>query len=180
MDLIGMRFARLALLRALVLCAMGAAALVRPEVLDSGLAYAAIGYLIVNGVILAVASCAGGPHDRASRVGLVMACLLLALAGASVVLMQQMQQRVMLYFGLLLVEGTVYLAMGLGVFRSAGLSALASAVMVGSLLWMLAAPLGGLVNLHRCLGALLLLSAAYELSARAVGRRRAWGTALSP
>ena len=178
MDLIGMRFARLAPLRAVALCAMGTAALMWPDILDSGLAYAAIGYLIVNGVVLTVTSCAGGPHDRASRVGLVMACLLLALAGASVVLMQQMQQRVMLYFGLLLVEGTVYLAMGLGAFRSAGLAALASVVMVGSLLWMLAAPLGGLVNLHRCLGALLLLSAVYELSARVLWKRMGWGMVL--
>ena len=178
MDLIGMRFARLAPLRAVALCAMGAAVLVWPDVLDSGLAYAAIGYLIVNGVILTVTSCAGGPHDRASRVGLVMACLLLALAGVSVALMQQLQPRVMLYLGLLLAEGAVYLAVALLAFRSAGLAALASVVMVGSLLWMLAAPLGGLVNLHKCLGALLLLSAVYELSARTLWRRGMWGVAL--
>ena len=178
MDLIGMRFARLAPLRAVALCAMGTAALMWPDVLDSGLAYAAIGYLIVNGVILTVTSCAGGPHDRASRVGLVMACLLLALAGVSVALMQQLQPRVMLYLGLLLAEGAVYLAVALLAFRSAGLAALASVVMVGSLLWMLAAPLGGLVNLHRCLGALLLLSAVYELSARVLWKRKEWGMVL--
>ena len=178
MDLIGMRFARLAPLRAVALCAMGTAALMWPDILDSGLAYAAIGYLIVNGVILTVTSCAGGPHDRASRVGLVMACLLLALAGVSAALMQQLQPRVMLYLGLLLAEGAVYLAVALLAFRSAGLAALASVVMVGSLLWMLAAPLGGLVNLHKCLGALLLLSAVYELSARTLWRRGMWGVAL--
>ena len=43
---------------------------------------------------------------------------------------------------------------------------------------MLAAPLGGLVNLHKCLGALLLLSAVYELSARTLWRRGMWGVAL--
>ena len=178
MDLIGMRFARLAPLRAVALCAMGTAALMWPDVLDSGLAYAAIGYLIVNGGILTVTSCAGGPHDRASRVGLVMACLLLALAGVSVALMQQLQPRVMLYLGLLLAEGAVYLAVALLAFRSAGLAALASVVMVGSLLWMLAAPLGGLVNLHKCLGALLLLSAVYEFSARVLWKRKEWGMVL--
>ena len=178
MDEIAGRFARLAPLRAVALCAMGAAALLAPDVRSGGLACAAIGYLLLTGVILAARSCAGGPRSLASRVGLAMACLLLALAGVSVALVQQLQSRVMLYLGLLLVEGAVYLAMGLGVFRSAGLSALASVVMVGSLLWMLAAPFGGLVNLHRCLGALLLLSAAYELAARALWKRRAWGMVL--
>ena len=56
MELIGMRFARLAPLRALALCAMGAGTLLVPDFLDRGLAYAAIGYLLLNGVVLVVAS----------------------------------------------------------------------------------------------------------------------------
>ena len=178
MEWIGTQFVRRSPLRALALCAMGTAALAAPGFLDQGLAYAAVAYLIASGAVLAVESCAGGPHRVAGRVGLVMACLLLALAGISVVLLERMQPRVMLYLGLLLAEGAVYLAVALLAFRSAGLAALASVVMVGSLLWMLAAPLGGLVNLHKCLGALLLLSAVYELSARTLWRRGTWGVAL--
>ena len=174
MELIGMRFARLAPLRALALCAMGAGALLAPGFLDRGLAYAAVGYLIVNGVLLAVGSIAGGPHSLASRVGLLTACVLLVLGGLSVVLMQQLQSRMMLYLGLMLAEGALYLTVALIILRSRGLAALAVLLMAGSVVWMLAAPFGGLTNLSRCLGVLLLLSALYELAARTVWKRVQW------
>lgn len=171
MEWIAPRFARLAPLRCLALCTMGLAAALLPGFLERGLAYCAVGYLLANGVALAVNACAGGPHDPASRAGLVMACLLLGLAGVSAALTQQMQARVMLYLGLIVVEGAVYLAAALLAFRSAPLASLAAAVMAGSLMWMLAAPFGGLTNLHRCLALLLLLSAAYELAARRLWRK---------
>ena len=174
MELIGMRFARLAPLRALALCAIGAGALLVPDFLDRGLAYAAIGYLLLNGVVLVVASCSGGPRSFASRVGLLTACVLLGLAGTSVVLMQQMQSRVMLYLGLILVEGALYLAVALMVLRSKGLAALAVLLMAGSVVWMLTAPFGGLTNLPRYIGVLLLLSALYELAARTVWKQAQW------
>ena len=174
MELIGMRFARLAPFRALALCAMGAAALLAPGFLDRGLAYAAVGYLIVNGVLLAVGSIAGGPHSLASRVGLLTACVLLVLGGLSVVLMQQLQSRMMLYLGLILVEGALYLAVALMVLRSKGLAALAVLLMAGSVVWMLTAPFGGLTNLARYISVLLLLSALYELAARTVWKQAQW------
>ena len=177
MEWLSERFARRSLLRCLALSAMGAAALLAPGFLEKGLACCAMIYLLANGVALAVRACAGGPHDPASRAGLMMACLLLGLAGASAALMGQMQQRVMLYFALLLLEGAVYLAMGLLAFRSAPLAALAAGVMAGSLVWMLAAPFGGLTNLHRYVAVLLLLSALYELAARRLWRGRAWEAA---
>ena len=174
MEWIGMRFAKLAPLRALALCAMGAGALLSPDFLDRGLACCAIGYLIANGVVLVVASCAGGPHSLASRVGLLTACVLLVLGGLSVVLMQQLQSRVMLYLGLILVEGALYLAVALVALRSRGLAVLAVLLMAGSFLWMLTAPLGGLVNLPAYIGVLLLLSALYEVAARSIWKRTAW------
>ena len=66
--------------------------------------------------------------------------------------MQQLQPRVMLYLGLLLAEGAVYLAVALMAFAPRDWRPWASVVMVGSLLWMLAAPLGGLVNLQQVPG----------------------------
>ena len=88
MEWLSERFARRSLLRCLALSAMGAAALLAPGFLERGLACCAMFYLLANGVALVVRACAGGPHDPASRAGLMMACLLLGLAGALASLLQ--------------------------------------------------------------------------------------------
>lgn len=177
MELIGMRYVRLAPLRAGLLSAMGVAAALSPGFLEQGLAYAAIGYLFLCGVILVLEACvdAEGPRALANRVGLLAACVLFLLAGGTAALMQQSRLRILLYLSLILVGGAADLAAALLVFRSAALGVLAGLVMAGGFLWMLTAPFGGLTGLHWCLGVLLLLSAVFEVAAWAYIRRRRWG-----
>ena len=163
------RFIRLSGLRAAALGALGAMALAVPGFTDGALAWCLVIYLVANGVILLVEACTfdKGPHTPANRVALVTACLLFALAaGAGLVMPHLERARLLLYGGLMMAEGALYLAVSVFAAGSRGLAVLSMVLLAGAGVEILLAPFGGMVGMPWYVGILLLLSAGYELAAR--------------
>lgn len=171
------RFVRLSALRAVALGIFGAMALVVPGFTDRGLAYSLMGYLVVNGGILLMEACTfdKGPHTPANRVALVTACLLFGLAaGAGLILPHLEKARLLLYGGLMMAEGALYLAVSIFAAGSRVLAVLSMVLLAGAGVEILLAPFGGLVGMHWYVGVLLLVSAGYELAARWLYRQMAY------